>query len=171
MPDEDLGRIWVGQLPGSGALYALPASYYEFDFPAGGGDPCPPKGGGAGKHENADSACEGRTLPASTWDSDGRYTLNCTARKYSEECCYRPALVAGVGAYTLHWHYFQQEISYLIPILAHVALCRLLASNASGFGPGVPLGIHEVFVSMLKCGRVEHCQALRLVCYGFTTCC
>lgn len=78
MPDEDLGRIWVGQLPGSGGLYALPASYYEFDFPGGAGDPCPPKGGGgggagkAGKGKERDPACAGRSLPASVWDADGR---------------------------------------------------------------------------------------------------
>jgi hypothetical protein len=71
MPDEDLGRIWVGQLPGSGALYALPASYYEFDFPEG-ADPCPPKGAGKGD-KDANPACEGRSLPASAWDGDGRW--------------------------------------------------------------------------------------------------
>lgn len=31
-------------------------------------------------------------------------------------------------------------------MLMHVALCRVLASNGSGFGPGVPLGMHEVLV-------------------------
>lgn len=31
MPKEDLGQIFVGQLR-SGELYALPASYYDFDL-------------------------------------------------------------------------------------------------------------------------------------------
>ncbi len=31
MPSEDLGQILVGQLH-TGSLYALPASYYDFDL-------------------------------------------------------------------------------------------------------------------------------------------
>jgi hypothetical protein len=73
MPDEDLGRIWVGQLPGSGALYALPASYYEFDFPED-ADACPPQGAGR-VNKDAHPACRGRSLPVSAWDADGRCGL------------------------------------------------------------------------------------------------
>ena len=43
MPKEDLGQIFVGQLR-TGELYALPASYYDFDLavPESTGKVCAP---------------------------------------------------------------------------------------------------------------------------------
>lgn len=85
LENEDLGRIWVGQLPGSGALYALPASYYGFDFPDNKASACPPggsnSGGGpgggkglaaGGKGGRGAAECADRALPALAWDASGR---------------------------------------------------------------------------------------------------
>jgi hypothetical protein len=159
MPDEDLGRIWVGQLPGSGALYALPASYYEFDFPEG-ADPCPPKGTSKGD-KHASPACERRSLPAAAWDANGRCGHNNRAL----------AAARATDTFTVYMDPSKAQRLDAVP----VSLSRVLASNASGSGPGVPLGVHEV-IQPVHQPLQQSCSTCVLRCTAYrarvgTACC
>lgn len=58
LPEEDQGIIHVGQLSRTGALYALPQSFYDYDQ-LGAGPDCGPG-----------QECTERSLPASAWSGD-----------------------------------------------------------------------------------------------------
>ena len=62
MPSEDLGQILVGQLQ-TGSLYALPASYYDFDL-AG---PDVKAVAASGSCLTSDEGCDGPSIQVRFW--------------------------------------------------------------------------------------------------------
>ena len=88
MPEEDLGIILVGQLPTTGALYALPHSFYDYDLLLH-EPPC-----------DSSEDCAERSLPPSAWKGDrpDRCPRACAATMLHTKqrpeliCCERLAL-------------------------------------------------------------------------------
>lgn len=61
LPGEDLGVINVGRLSGSGAFYALPLSFYDYDAQL------QRQGQGPGQHCDSPADCIRQALPPTTW--------------------------------------------------------------------------------------------------------